>query len=135
MMFPDELSLSEIQKVLPIVQLQCCCYKSRKFCDCKFGAASHVDKIEEDPNHLNKFAFGMHTYLGEQTGCPEVRFLELFFSAMTEQEFNRIKTRADKAQMKKWKAFAKTPEYKEIMGKMKTDAAAINAKISKSKRG
>jgi hypothetical protein len=68
--------------------------------------------------------------MGEQTGCPEVRFLELFFSTMTETEFNRIAKRGDKEQTRKWKAYTKTPEYKASVKKLSVAVASINTRIA-----
>ena len=56
-----------------------CCYASDP-CDCKFG----VEKIE------NKY---ISKYIGENTGCPEIRQAEYLVRLMTDEEFVKISNR------------------------------------------
>ena len=80
----------QLIKAMGHVQVAVCAYKSRTFCDCKFG-------IDTDKVH----------HSSEQTGCPEVRTVLGILATMTDKEYERILKRQYKAKQKAIKEYKK----------------------------
>jgi len=62
----------ELIENLEKTRMRLCCYMSKNFCDCKYGASGN----------------------GESTGCPELRSVISLLRIMTEKEYDKIRHKA-----------------------------------------
>lgn len=80
----DKLERECLVNAVHVVQKHVCAYRSRTFCDCKFGVTS--DRVGR----------------GESgSGCPELRTIASLLAIMTEKEYDRLVKRMNKPAKKR----------------------------------